>query len=104
MGMTISKQEHEKFHKGAPALSPKQHTALMKRLGVTPEQDEEWHRTHLTLAEQHAQGLRQISPSAVGSAFLEWCLKEGWLVRQNKQLYATPEGVRGLGERFEIKV
>ncbi len=48
MGMTLTKEEHDQWHGKHPTLTPKQHGALMKRLGVTKEQDEEWHRTHQT--------------------------------------------------------
>lgn len=104
MGMTLDKKEHEEFHKNAPTLAPKQHDALMKRLGVTREEDEEWHRTHFTLAQQRARGLKHVDPFAVGSGFLAWCVKQGWLVQQDKEYFATAEGVRELGERFEIGV
>ena len=55
MGMTLTKEKHDRFHKEAPTLRPDQHDALMKKLGITKGQDEEWHRTHLTLDEQRAQ-------------------------------------------------
>jgi hypothetical protein len=107
MGMTITKEAHDRFHGESPTLGPKQHDALMKRMGVTKEQDEEWHRTHLTLAEQRAaatQGMRRINPFAAGGSFLAWCVKQGWLAQQGKQYYATEEGVRELRERFAIEV
>ena len=107
MGMTLSKEEHDRFHQGSPTLHPKQHDALMKKLGVTKEQDEEWHRTHLTLAEQRAvatRGMKVINRLAVGGAFLTWCARQGWLVQRGKQYFATEEGVRELRERFAIQV
>jgi len=52
MGMTLTKEEHDQFHRTAPTLAPRQHDALMKKMGITKEEDEEWHRTHLTLAQQ----------------------------------------------------
>ncbi len=55
MGKTLTKEEHDQFHKEPRALSPEQHESLIKKLGVTKEEDDEWHRTHLTLAEQHAK-------------------------------------------------
>jgi hypothetical protein len=39
MGMTLTKEEHDQWHGKRPALTAKQHDALMKRLGVTKEQD-----------------------------------------------------------------
>ena len=105
MGMTITKEEHERFHNEPRELNPKQHDALMKKLGITKEQDEEWHRTHLTLGEQRAaMGLKAIQPIAVGNDFLSWCTKQGWVVQRGKQYFAKKEGVRELRERFGIKV
>jgi hypothetical protein len=60
MGMTLTKEEHDRFHDETRSLSSKQHDALMKKLGVTKEQDEEWHRTHLTLEEQRAKGAKAL--------------------------------------------
>ncbi len=104
MGTIMSKAEHDQFHKNAPDLNPKQHEALMKRLGVTKEEDEEWHRTHLTLGEQRARDLLRVEPSAIGAGFLQWCVKQGWLVQRGDEYFASREGVRELGERFEIAV
>ena len=104
MGMTLKKEDHDQFHRTAPTLAPKQHHALMKKLGVTKEQDEEWHRTHLTLAQQRAKGLKHIAPSALAAGFLAWCVKQGWLVRQDNQYFASLDGVRELRDRFEISV
>lgn len=107
MGMTLAKEEHDRFHKEAPTLSPDRHDALMKKLGITKEQDEEWHRTHLTLDEQRARttkGMKGIDPFAVGAGFLAWCIKQGWLVQPGKQYFATKEGARELRERFGIRV
>jgi len=107
MGMTLTKEEHDRFHREKRDLMPKQHDALMKKLGITKEQDEEWHRTHLTLDEQRAKGtkaLRGINPFAVGGGFLSWCVKQGWVVQRGKQYFATKEGVRELRERFDINV
>jgi hypothetical protein len=102
MGMVLSKEDHDRFHGTAPTLSPKQHDALMKRMGITREQDEEWHRTHLTLAQQRARGLKHIEPSTVSAGFLAWCIKQGWLVRQDNEYFASKDGVRELRERFDI--
>ena len=52
MGMTLTKEDHDRWHEEAAELTPKQHEALMKELGTTKEQDEEWHRTHEALHEQ----------------------------------------------------
>jgi hypothetical protein len=106
MGMTLTRVEHDRFHQEKRDLTPEQHDSLMKKLGITREQDEEWHRTHLTLAEQRAQGmkaLKGIIPFAVGGGFLSWCVEQGWVVQRGKQYFATKDGVRELRERFSIK-
>jgi hypothetical protein len=73
-------------------------------MGITKEQDEEWHRTHLTLGEQRARGLMHVEPSAIGAGFVEWCLKQGWLVRRGGEYFACKEGIRELDARFDIVV
>jgi len=107
MGMTLDKARHDRFHLDAPALAPEKHDALMKKLGVTREEDEEWHRTHLTLAQQRAleaRSLKPLDPLAAGAGFLAWCVKQGWVVQRRKQYFAGEEGVRELRARFGIEV
>lgn len=103
MGMIVGKDEHDEFHKTAPDLNPKQHEALMKHMGITKEQ-EEWHRTHLTLGEQRARELTHVEPSAIGAGFVEWCVKQGWLAQRGKEYFASKEGMRELRARFDIVV
>jgi len=81
-----------------------QHAALMKRMGITKERDEEWHRTHLTLGEQRARGLTHVEAAAIGAGFVAWCVKQGWLLRRGAEYFASKEGIRELGARFEIVV
>ena len=107
MGMTLTKEEHDRFHREGRELTPEQHDVFMKKLGITKEQDGEWHRTHLTLDEQKAGvmgRLTGINPFAVVGGFLSWCVKQGWVVKKGRQYFATEEGVRELRKRFDIKV
>ena len=107
MGMTLTKEQHDRFHREPAALTPKKHDALMSRLGVSKEEDEEWHRTHLTLAEQRAEatkGMKGINRLEVGGGFVDWCVERGWLVKRGKQYFATEQGARELRERFAIQV
>ncbi|MBZ5495655.1 MAG: hypothetical protein LAP85_04580 [Acidobacteriia bacterium] len=104
MGMTMTTEEHERWHAKHPTLTPKQHDALMKKLGVNKGQDEEWHRTHQTPDEERLKGTKSINRLAVGGGFLAWCVKRGWLVLQGNQYFATPKGVRELREQFDIKL
>ena len=102
MGMIVAKEDHGQFHRTAPALTPRQHDAMMKKMCVTKEEDEEWHRTHLTLAQQRAKGMKRVDPSALGAGFLAWCVRQGWLARQDKEYFASKDGVRELRDRFDI--
>jgi hypothetical protein len=102
MGMIVSKDKHDEFHKNALDLSPNQHDALLKRIGITKEQDEEWHRTHLTLGEQRARGLTHVDPLVIGAGFVEWCVRQGWLIQRGTEYFASKEGIRELGSRFDL--
>lgn len=107
MGMTLTGKEHERFHEEQRDLTPEQHDAFMKKLGITTEQDEDWHRSHPTPGEQRAKSkgaLNGINPFAVGGGFLSWCVKQGWIIQQGRQYFVTKEGARALRERFDIKV
>ncbi len=104
LGMTITKTEHDDFHKTMPVLTPKQHAAMMKRMGITKAQDEEWHRTHATLAEQRVKGLKRINPIAVGTGFLDFCVEQGWLVHQQREYFVQQGGALELRERFGIEL
>ncbi len=73
MGMTLSKEAHDQFHRKSPTLSAEQHDVPMKKLGITREQDEEWHRTHLALAQQRAEAMRGLTRSTLSrSAVTFW--------------------------------
>jgi hypothetical protein len=82
------------MHRAGP--DAEQNAAPMKRMGITEEQDEEWRRTHLTVAEQRPRGLKQIEPAAPGTGFVTWCVKQGWLVQQGKKHLATKDSRREL--------
>jgi hypothetical protein len=106
MGLTMTKDAHEKFHEKSSDLSTKQHYALLRRLGVTREEDAEWHRTHLTLAEQRAQRAmaKALDTIALGEGFLAWCIQQKWLIQRGGAYFATVAGARELSERFGIQV
>ncbi len=104
MGMVMAKAEHDRFHRSAPDLSVRQHDALLKRMGITKERDEEWHRTHLTLGEQRTPGLVRVELSEIGTAFTGWCVQQGWLVQRGPEYFATKDGLRKLADQFDIVV
>ena len=103
IGMTLTEKEIERWHKEAPELTSRQHDALMKKLGVTPKQDKEWHRTHKTAAEQRSAGTRSVNPFAVGGGFLAWYVKQGWLTQRGRQYFADEAGRREQRDRFGIE-
>jgi hypothetical protein len=104
MGMIVAKGEHDEFHKRLPELNPRQHEALMKRLGVTKEEDEEWHRTHLTLAQQRAQGLKVVEPRAIGIALAERCVQQGWMEKRGEEYFVSKQGMKEIRRRFDISL
>lgn len=56
----------------------------------------------LTLGEQRARGLMHVEPSAIGAGFVEWCIKQRWLVQRGSEYFASKEGIRELS--FDIVV
>ncbi len=91
--------EHSDHISGLPTL--------MKKLGITKQQDEEWHRTHLTLSELRAQalaGTKHINAQSLAAGFLAWCVQQGWLRQKGKQYFATQEGETELRQRFGIEL
>lgn len=102
MEIAPNRRDHDRFHRAAPGLTPRQHATLMKKMGITTEQDEEWHRTHLTLAQERA--LKPIDPYALGGGFLAWCVQHGWLVHKGRRYFASREGLRELRNQFEISL
>jgi hypothetical protein len=104
MGLTLAQSDHDRFHRNAPDLTPHQHEILMKRMGISKEQDEAWHRTHLTLGEQRTQGLTHIEPSAISSGFIQWCVNQGWLIQRGSEFFATKQGIRKFESEFETVI
>lgn len=104
MGMIVQREDHHNFHKRAPELTPRQHDALMERMGITPEEDREWHRTHLTRGELRAQGLKHVDLYAIGTAFSEFCVRQGWMEHKGKDYLLNEIGVLELRGRFDISL
>ena len=102
MGRIVTGEQYAEFHQTAPVLSDRQRDALMERMGITKEQDEERHRTHLTLAQQRAEGVKQVNATALGAECLTWCVKQGYLQQQGKTYYATKDDISELREGFGI--
>ncbi len=104
VGMRMTEEEHERWHKEHSELTPVEHEALMEKMGISKEQDEEWHEAHGMPEQPKRLSQKPINPYAVGGGFLEYCVKQGWMIREGKgrnaRYYVTPEGegkLRGFG-------
>jgi len=102
MGMAMTEEEHEKWHKDQHEMTPEEHAALMKRMGVSEDADREWHSTHGSPEKSPRNTGRPINPYAIGGSFLRHCVEQGWLVQEGKGRYAkyylTNEGKRKMRE------
>jgi ABC-type xylose transport system substrate-binding protein len=107
MGMTMTEEEHEKWHKEQHEMTPQQHEALMKKMSISKEEDKEWHKKHSVTKALRKQVQKLINPFAVGGGFLNYCVKQGWLVQRGKgrsaKYYVTEEGEAEL-RKFGIEV
>ncbi len=104
MEMIVEREKDDEFHRRAPYSDTRQHEALMKRLGLTPEEDAAWHKTQLVLGEQRAKGLKHIDPCTIGIAFSEYCVQQGWMVQRCKEYFVTKEGIGELRSRFDLSL
>ncbi len=104
MGMTMTEKEHKKWHKEQQDITPEQHEALMKGMGIN-EEDKEWHRTHDY--ETQETGQRSVNPFAIGGGFLEYCIKQIWLIREGNgkeaRYYVTEKGSKEI-KKFGIRI
>jgi hypothetical protein len=107
MGMSLTEDEHEKWHRENHEVTPEQHEVLMKRMGISKEEDEKWHKTHEISTKEACKAERKpVNPFAVGGGFLADCVGQGWLVQEGKgrnaKYYVTNEGKKEL-RKFDIK-
>ncbi len=77
-------------------------------MGVSEEEDKKWHEKHdAPQSSQEKAGTKAVNPFAIGGGFLDYCVKQGWLIQEGKsrgaKYYATQEGVKEL-EKFGIKI
>lgn len=107
MGMTMTEEEHQKWHEEHHEMTPEQHRALMKKMGISEEEDKEWHEIHGP-PPKHADMTEKtpVNPFAIGGDFLNYCVKQGWLIQEGKgrqaKYYVTKEGGAKMKE-FGIK-
>nr|MDO8099218.1 hypothetical protein [Candidatus Njordarchaeota archaeon] len=108
MGMAMTEEEHEKWHKERGEITLREHEALIKKMGITKEQHEEWHKKHGMSPEGKSESARKlINPYAIGGGFLNYCVTQGWLIQEGKgrsvRYYSTKRGEEEL-KKFGIKV
>ena len=108
MGMSITEEEHEEWHKEHHEMTPAQHEALIKKIGITKKEDEEWHKTHGKNGMTSQKTRRKpINPLAVGGGFLSYCAKQGWLIQKGEERKAkyciTEEGKEAV-KKFGIEI
>jgi predicted transcriptional regulator len=108
MGMTMTEEELERWHREQPEITQEQHETWMKKMGVSKKEDENWHRTHETPPKrQNTQGKKSVNPFAIGGGFLDYCVRQGWLIQEGKgrsvKYYVTKEGEEKI-RQFGIKI
>jgi len=107
-GMEMTDEEHQKWHDGHREMTSEQHKAFMKKMGISEEEDKKWHEAHDELDQTKSHvGLKSVNPFAVGGGFLDYCIKQGWLIREKKgrhaKYYVTKEGEKEL-KKFSIEI
>ena len=106
--MEMTDEEHKKWHDGHQKMTPAEHKAFMKKMGISEEDDKKWHEAHNEPKRTESTlGLKSVNPFAIGGGFLDYCIKQGWLILEKKgrqvKYYITKEGEKGL-RKFDIKV
>jgi len=105
MGMTLSEEEHRQWHEKheGKGLTPEEHKQLMEHLGVSEEEDGKWHKAQgvpPVEAVEPPPGSDPVNCFAVGGGFLEYRVRQGWLLRQRRgratKYYVTEVGREAL--------
>lgn len=66
----------------------------MKKLGVSKAEDREWHKGSKSSS---------VDPFAISGEFLNYCVRQGWLIKEGSVYLATKKGKTEL-KKFGIKV
>ena len=108
MGMEMTEEEHERWHQEPWEMSPGEHDALIRKMGITEDQDREWHEKHgVPQPVPSDRDRKSVNPFAIGGGFLDYCVTQGWLVREGKgrsaRYYVTRKGEEEL-PKFGIKI
>jgi hypothetical protein len=106
VGMTMTEAEHRKWHREHEGrkLTPEEHRKLMRHLGIRKQEDEKWHKAQSAAANGAAD---PVNPFAIGGGFLNYCVRQGWLIQQGRgkamKYYVTQEGREALAEYGIVK-
>ena len=85
MGMTMTEEEHQKWHAEHHEMTPEHHDVFTKRMGISEEEHREWHKTHeVPLSPVNTSKKKTINPFAVGGGFINYCVKQGWVIQEGK--------------------
>lgn len=108
MGMEMTEEEHEKWHREHQKMTPEEHKTFMEKMDISEEEDEKWHEAEeMPPVAREKTGRKPVNPFAIGGGFLAYCVKQGWLAQEgaghNAKYYVTKEGETALG-KFGIKV
>ena len=103
LGIEMTDEEHKKWHNGHREMTPAQHKVLMKKMGVSDEEDKKWHEAHNASHQTESNvGQKSVNPFAICGGFLDYCIKQGWLIQEGKgrraKYYATKEGKKELSK------
>jgi hypothetical protein len=107
--MLLTKEEHERWHRQPRALTPDEHKALMKRMGVSEREDREWHKQHESPPAKTARkpSGEPVNCFAIGGGFLRYCVQQKWLTSEGKgrstRYFVTQQGRKAL-KGFGIEV
>jgi hypothetical protein len=106
LGMTMTEEEHRKWHRehDGKELTPEEHRQLMEHLGIGAEEDRKWHEAQQKPAPGEAADPAPagdpVNPFAVGGGFLDYCVRQGWLIQQGRgrgmKYYVTEMGRQAL--------
>jgi hypothetical protein len=67
MGMSMTEDEHEKWHREHGEMTPQQHEVFTKKMGISEEEHSKWHSKHEAPqpGSSKKEG-RPVNPYAIG--------------------------------------
>ncbi|MFX1570868.1 MAG: hypothetical protein ACFFCV_21220 [Promethearchaeota archaeon] len=108
MGMNISPEEHDKWHLDHKGMTNEEHTTLIKKMGITKEEDEQWHKENNNTEILEEKNMTPINPYLVGGGFLNYCIKRNWITQKGKgrnaKYFISIEGIEQLKKKYGIQI